>query len=86
MILYGLLQAVPEHVHHHWISEGVALGAGATWVFSAIVSSMPPYNGNNYWAKWAYAALHAIAANLDKVHVPGSAADVASNPNPPAKS
>jgi hypothetical protein len=65
---------------HHWISEGIALGAGGTWVFSAIVGSMPPYTGNNYWAKWAYAALHAIAANLDKVHIPGSSGDVAAAP------
>jgi len=47
------------------------------WIFSAFVSSMPAYFGNNYFAKWAYAFLHAIAANLDKVHVPGSAQDVA---------
>jgi hypothetical protein len=76
-----MIAAFQQIVHHHWITEGAGLGAVAMWAFSAIVSSMPPLPSNaNYWAKWAYAGLHALAANIDKVHVPGSAADMAAQP------
>jgi hypothetical protein len=76
-----MFATILQIVHHHWITEGVVTGATCMWVFSAIVSSMPALPPNaNYWAKWAFAALHAIAANIDKVHVPGSAADIAAQP------
>lgn len=68
-------------MHHHEFSTfwAIATGAGGQYVFSALVSSMPPYSGNNYGIKWLYAFLHAIAANWDKVHVPGSPADRAAD-------
>lgn len=53
----------------------VLCGAGGQYIFSALVSTMPPYSGSNYGIKWLYAFLHALAANWDKVHIPGSAGD-----------
>lgn len=67
----------PEHVHHLATVWYVVFGAGGQFVFSALVSSMPPYNGSNYLMKWLYAFLHLLAANWDKVHIPGSAGDIA---------
>ena len=67
-------------VHHHWISEGIAYGSIIMWVFSAAVSTMPPYSGSNYAFKWFYAFVHVLAANLDKVHIPGSVGDQAAAP------
>jgi hypothetical protein len=65
-------------MHDHWqLVWGILSGAGGQYVFSAFVSTMPPYTGNSYAVKWLYAFLHAIAANWDKVHIPGSAADQA---------
>lgn len=68
--------------HHLWQTiELLGGGAGIQWIFSAFVSSMPPLPlGCNYWAKWGYAFLHAAAANIDKIHIPGSAADIAAQP------
>jgi len=66
------------HTHYIWL---ILSGAGGQYVFSALVSSMPPYTGANYGMKWLFAFLHLIAANLDKVHVPGSAADIAAMPS-----
>lgn len=67
-------------MHGHWGAVwGVIFGASGQYVFSALVSTMPPYAGNNYAVKWLYAFLHALAANWDKVHIPGSPADKASN-------
>jgi hypothetical protein len=67
-------------MHEHHTIWPYLLGAGGQYVFSALVSTMPPYAGNNYGIKWLYAFLHAIAANLDKVHIPGSAGDLAAAP------
>lgn len=61
-----------------YLIEGLGGGVGLQWMFSAFVSSMPPLpSGSNYWAKWAFAFLHAAAANIDKVHIPNSPADKA---------
>lgn len=69
-------------MHHHYITEGIAIGSGSTWVISAAITTMPPYTGSNYFVKWLYAFLHLLGANLDKLHIPGSAADVAAEPKP----
>ncbi|MBU6231686.1 hypothetical protein KGP36_03375 [Patescibacteria group bacterium] len=60
-------------MHNYWM---IFIGAGGHYVISALVTSMPPYEGTNYWIKWLYAFLHAIAANLDKVHIPGGMKDL----------
>lgn len=67
--------------HHLPVWATILMGAGGQWALSAFVSTMPPLPLNaNYFAKWFYAFLHAVAANIDKVHVPGSAADIAAQP------
>lgn len=77
--IWWLFQEVAHHHSNYWM---LLYGAGAQYIFSAFVSTMPPYTGSNYFVKWLYAFLHAIAANLDKVHIPGSAADQAAAPKP----
>jgi hypothetical protein len=67
-------------MHHHWISQGIGYGAAGMWVLSSAVTTMPPYTGSNYGMKWLYAFLHLLAANLDKVHIPGSAGDKTAQP------
>lgn len=84
MILLAIVLAEAERVHRHFDIWPIVAGAGGQYVFSAFVTSMPAYQGQNYWVKWLYAFLHLIAANLDKVHIPGSAADLAAMPAPPA--
>lgn len=67
---------------HHHISpaEWVAMGVIGHFVVSGLTSTMPPYTGNNYWMKWFWAFMHFVGANLDKIHIPGSAGDLAANP------
>jgi len=67
-------------MHHHLILEGMLYGGGLTWLVSGITSTMPPYTGNNFWAKWAWALMHWVGANWDKLHIPGSAGDMAAMP------
>lgn len=48
---------------HPFVCEAIGL-----WLLSAIVSTMPPPVANSSTAYlWLYNALHAIAANLDKL-------------------
>lgn len=68
--------------HHHLTSwEWAALGAFGTWLFSGLTSTMPPYTGNNYWAKWGYALMHWAGANWKFLHIPGSPGDQAAAPS-----
>lgn len=58
-------------MHGHWFH--MLSGAAILWIFSAIVSSMPPLPKTaGYAMQWLYNALHAIAANLDKLTIPKS--------------
>lgn len=65
---------------HHSTVWLVLMGAGGQYAFSALVCTMPAYTGSNYGIKWLYAFLHALAANMDKIHIPGSSGDVAAQP------
>ena len=71
------------HQHHLSPAEWVILGGALHWIVSGLTSTMPPYTGNSYGMKWLYAFGHWAGANLDKLHIPGSAADLASNPPQP---
>jgi hypothetical protein len=43
----------------------ILLGAG--WLFSALMSTMPPLSPDaGYWAVWSYRFLQAVAANFNK--------------------
>jgi hypothetical protein len=54
-------------VHIHQFLAGALSGSAAGWLFSALVTSMPDLPPNaGWWAKWIYAALHLISANLSK--------------------
>jgi hypothetical protein len=83
----GKANIIEAPMHHHYLApwEWISIGAAGKFLFiDVVIATMPPYFGNNYWVKWLYAALHAAAANWDKLHIPGSPADRASN-NPSEK-
>lgn len=40
---------------------------GGFWVFSALMSTMPPLSPTaGYWATWSYKFIQAVAANFNK--------------------
>lgn len=67
MTITFLLQAIKgsEHYieHHGWFDGFILL-----WIFTALVNTMPPLPTNaGYFQRWAYAALHLIAANIQEM-------------------
>jgi len=48
---------------HHQFIDGML----AIWLFSGLVSTMPPLDPTaGYWTRWLYGFLHFVAANWDK--------------------
>jgi hypothetical protein len=45
----------------------VILYLAAAWFVAAVISAMPPYNGNNFWVRWLVNVLQIVGASLDKV-------------------
>lgn len=53
---------------HYFRNHGYLDGWVAWWIFSAFVKTMPPLPWNaGYFARWSYAALHLLAANIPEV-------------------
>lgn len=58
------MDTVTHFLQHHsfW------LGVGSLWIFSALTAGMPlPTDTSGVGYRWAYASLHALAANLEQV-------------------
>lgn len=56
------------------------------YIYNSAVSTMPPLpEGASYWARWAYGAVHALAANWDKVMAMRNGAQTQTTPPPPPK-
>lgn len=54
---------------HYLAAHSYLYGAIGMWLFSALVSAMPPIDSNaGYGLRWMYGFLHALSANLDKLH------------------
>ena len=45
----------------------VILYLAGAWFIAAVISGMPEYTGNNFWARWLVNVLQIIGASLDKV-------------------
>jgi len=51
----------------HPLFDGILLGSGGMWTYSAITYAMPKYEGKNFLLHWLQNFLYFTASHISKV-------------------